>query len=175
MRRLISSALATGLLFAAACRRQERARVDLVEDSAPSLSSVVHVADPRASMQLVKGFHDIEQGAWRWTMGKFAVTLRPPRNAAEKGAMLQLKFALPDSVIEKVKAVTITANVNGTTIESETFSKAGDHVYSKPVAASALTGEAVPVDFTLDKFLPPGSVDQRELGIVVSTIGLEAR
>jgi hypothetical protein len=33
----------------------------------------------------------------------------------------------------------------------------------------------VTVDFALDKFLAPGAADQRELGVVVSSIGFEAK
>ena len=34
-----------------------------------------------------------------------------------------------------------------------------------------LAGESVKVDFALDKALPPGASDQRELGLVVSAVG----
>ena len=56
-----------------------------------------------------------------------------------------------------------------------TYTTAGDHTYSKDVPASALNTDAVTVDFALDKFLPPGTVDQRELGIVVTSIGFESK
>ena len=50
------------------------------------LLSTVHAADPKSSIQLIKGFHGVEQNSWRWTMGRFAVTLKPPIGAAEQGA-----------------------------------------------------------------------------------------
>jgi hypothetical protein len=43
------------------------------------------------------------------------------------------------------------------------------------VPASALSSDAVSAEFALDKFLPPGTVDQRELGVVVTSIGFEAK
>ena len=175
MWRLITAALASALLFVAGCSRHEKTKLELVDDNTPALASIIHVADPRASVQLIKGFHEVEQGAWRWTMGSFAVTLRVPRGGAEKGATLQLKFSLPDTVLQRLKTVTIVANVNGAVLPPQTFSEAGDFVYAQPVPAQALNREAVSVEFTLGKFLPAGSVDQRELGVVVSTIGLEAR
>ena len=175
MRRLTGCVLCAALVAGVACKRQEKFKVDVEDESPQALATMLHVADPRASVQLLKGFYDVEQNAWRWTMSKFSVTLRPPKGAAEKGATLQVRLSLPDLLIDKLKSVTLTANVGGTAVPGQTFDKSGDHVYSQPVPAAALKGDAVAVDFALDKFLPPGAVDQRELGIVVSTIGLEVK
>jgi len=39
-----------------------------------------------------------------------------------------------------------------------------------------LNEEALRIDFKLDKSLPPGTGgDQRELGVIVSSVGLEAK
>jgi len=177
MRRLI---LTTSLVILAAwsatgCKRQPSARVETIEEEGPSLAIMIHVADPRASVQLLKGFHEVEQNAWRWTMGRFSVTLRPPAGAAEKGARLHLKFSIPDPVILQLKSVSLSANVGGASIPSQTYTKPGEYTYSQDVPPSVLSGDAVTVDFALDKFLAPGAVDQRELGVVVSTVGFEAK
>ena len=177
MRRLIlaAGALACCWLLVSApagCRRQRKVAVETIEDEPPELASMLHVADPKASLQLLHGFYDLEQNAWRWTKGKFSVTLRPPAGAAAAGAALELKMTVPDPVIERLKSVTLSANVNGTPIESETFNKPGEYTFRKDVPAKALEGEAVTVDFALDKFLEAGAVEQRELGIIVSTVGL---
>ena len=159
-----------------ACTRKERIQVqETIEEPDTTLVSTVHVADPATSQQLLKGFHSVEQNAWRWTMGKFSVLLRPPRTAAEKGAVLQLKLAVPDPVISKLKNVSLSASINGVALPAETYSQAGEFTYSREVPAKALQGETVQVDFALDKFLPPGAADARELGIVVSMVGLEPK
>ena len=139
------------------------------------LASVVHVADPRVSAQLVSGFYGIEGNAWRWTAGKFTVLLRPPRGAAQNGAMLQVKFSVPDPVIARLKTVSLSASVAGTKLPPETYTQAGEFTYSRELPAAALAGDAVKVDFALDKAIPPGAVDQRELGVVVTTVGLEPK
>lgn len=162
-------------LLVPACKRREKARVETVEESSSGPASTVSMADPKRTSQLVKGFYDIEQNAWRWTMGKFSVTLRPPAGSAQKGAMLVVHFAVPGSVTERLKQVTLSATVNGTALPPETYSKDGEQIYRKDVPASALSGDAVTVDFSLDKFLPAGTVDQRELGVVVTSIGLETK
>ena len=61
------------------------------------------------------------------------MTLRPPLSAVQKGATLEVKFAAPDAVIDKLKSFTLAANVNGTPIPGEMYSKAGEHTYSKDV------------------------------------------
>jgi len=160
------------VLCLAGCRRKGRLSVETVEEGDPQLVSMIHAADPRAAIQLVRGFYDVEQNSWRWTMGKFTVTLRPPAGAAHKGAALELKFSLPDAVIDNVKAVRLTGSINGVAMDGESYQKAGEHLYSRDVPASSLGGEAVTVDFALDKFLSAGMVEQRELGIVMTTVGL---
>lgn len=136
---------------------------------------MVHAADPKAAFQLVKGFHEIEQNAWRWTAREFAVTLRPPAQAAEKGAVLRLKFAVPEPVIARLKAITLASRVGGAALAPETYAKPGDYVYTRDVPASALAGDVVSVEFSLDKAIPPSEADQRELGVVVTSVGLETK
>ncbi len=163
------------VVLVAGCKRAKKTRVEATDEAGPTLASVVNMADARASVQLLKGFHDVEGNAWRWTMGKFSVTLRPPLNAPRKGATLVVKMNIPEAIMGQVKSTTLTANVNGAAIAGETYTKAGEYTYSKDVPASALGADAVTVDFALDKFLPPGAADQRELGVVVSSIGFEAK
>jgi hypothetical protein len=176
LRKALLAALAAALMLApAGCKRREKVSTETIEEPAPTLASVVHMADPKIVPQLLRGFHGVEGNAWRWTMGKFAVTLRPPLNAPQKGATLVAKFAIPDAVMSRTKSVTLSASVNGVSLAPETFTKTGDFVYSRDVAATALTAEAVTAEFALDSFLPSGAVEQRELGLVVSSIGFEAK
>ena len=175
--KFLFSVLVCALLAVAGtgCKKAKKTHVEATDEAGPTLASVVNMADTRASVQLLKGFHDVEGNAWRWTMGKFTVTLRPPLNASQKGATLVVKMNIPEAIMGKVKSTTLTANVNGVPIPGETYTKAGEYAYSKDVPASALGADAVTVEFALDKFLPPGASDQRELGVVVSSIGLEAK
>ncbi|MBI3473849.1 MAG: hypothetical protein HY013_21035, partial [Candidatus Solibacter usitatus] len=150
-------------------------RVQATDEESASLASIVHTADPKTAPQLLKGFHAVEQNAWRWTMAKFAVALRPPKDAARKGAVLTLKFAVPDPVISRLKTVSLSAAVGGTPLSPETYTQAGEFTYTREVDARLLTGEAVNVEFTVDKAIPPGEVDQRELAVIVTSVGFEAK
>ncbi len=177
MRRLTCFGVAGLLgLTATCCRRgPETVPASATQEETQELAGMIHVADPRASLQLVKGFHEVEQNAWRWTMARFAVTLRAPAGASQKGATLVLKGAVPDPVIAKLGPVTLTANVEGVPLAAETFSKPGEYTYRRDVPPAAFPAEAVMVNFALDKALAPGEADHRELGLVVTSVGFEAK
>lgn len=177
MRRLSRTGLLLFLgLTLGACRRgPENVPATATREDSRELATMVHVADPRTSLQLIKGFHEVEQNAWRWTMQRFAVMLRAPAGASQRGATLVLQGAVPDAVIAKLKSVTLTAEVEGVPLAAETFTKPGECTYRRHVPPSAFPAEAVTVNFALNKSLAPGQADHRELGIVVTSIGFEAK
>lgn len=170
-------AVVLALLLIAACRgRHSRTEVRNEEpETGPSLASALKMSDPVAATQLVKGFHALEGGAWRWTAGDFHVILRSPLAAAQKGATLFFAFSIPEIVTQKLSPVTLTASIGSTKLKSETYSKPGAYTYLAEVPAALLAGESITVDFALDKSLPAGSVDQRELGLVATSVGLESK
>lgn len=181
MRRLAVPRLATILLVTwvllapIGCKRKKkRAPLEPINQSG-LLASMINVADPHSSVQLTKGFYGIESGAWRWTARSFSATLRPPKDAAQNGARLVVKFAIADAVIEKLKSIHLSASVNRLELPSEEYTKPGEYTYSRDVPPTALKNDAVVADFSLDKALPPSGADQRELGIIVSAIGFEAK
>jgi hypothetical protein len=174
--RLLVAGCAALLFGSPGCKpRGEKIRTEATDEAPAKLNSVVQMADPNASVQLLRGFHGIEGNSWRWTMGRFAVSLRPPASAAQNGAVLKARFSLHEAVASRLGAVTLSATVNGAALAPQRLERAGDYVYSREVPASALAAEAVTFEFVLDKFLPPGGVDQRELGLVMSSIGLEPK
>jgi hypothetical protein len=169
MRRL-AVALAALVLFAPGCRIRKKPREKAPEDK--QLVSVVNVADPQAAVQLTRGFYDLEHDSWRWTNKSFTVTLRPPVNASKTGANLELKFTIPDVMFNRVGPMTMDARINGLDLGEQTYSQPGDCTYTREVPAVALGGDAVAVDFHVDKSLPPSGKDPRELAVIVTTVGL---
>ena len=173
---LVPLVLVAALIAAPAGCKLKRRRT-AADEPLSGPATVVHTADPRIAPQLVRGFHGVEQNAWRWTTGSFAVNLAPPATAAQKGAVLRFQFAIPDAVLVQLKSVQVSASVNGVALPPETYSFPGDQTYSHDVPASAFqntTGLAA-VEFRLDKTLPPSAQDIRELGVVASLIGFDAK
>jgi len=163
------------------CRRRKRAPVEpppeaeQASTAAGTPGSLVDMSDPRSSSQLLNGFYGIENQSWRWTAGKFSVMLRPPRTAALRGAVLVLHFATPEVVLTRLQSQTLTASIGGRALGSQTYTKPGEQTWSRDVAGDLLKGEMIKVDFALDKTLPPSASDNRELGVVVSSVGFEAK
>lgn len=175
MRRLIqilaALCLVTALLAgSAACKRRKRKN-----DEPAGPVSMIQVADPRATTQLMRGFHGVEAAAWRWTEKSFAVSLKPPKNANVNGAALVVQLAVPEVSLKAMGPLTLSAKVGGVALEPEKFEQAGDAEYRRDVPASALAGDMVNVEFTLDKAIAPTAQDQRELGIIVKMVGFEAK
>ena len=170
MRRLAASAV---LVTSLGCHRTPAGPATIEPGAA--LASTVLMADPRHKVQLVKGFHEVESGAWRWTMGRFAVNLQPPVSASTRGALLVMKFSIPEVVIKNNKDVTINARVNGEPLQPVVYRQIGDQTLRLSVPAAVLTGDAVRCEFVLDKTMPPSTADGRELGVIVSSIGLQKK
>jgi len=166
--------LAVLLSAAPACKRQ-RFRSQQTEEEPARLASTVRMGDPLAAHQLMNGFYDIEAHAWRWTQRQFAVRLRPPSRAARNGASLEVHLTVPQPSIDKLQSLTLSSSIAGTALAPETYTKAGNYTYKRDVPASLLGGDSVRVDFQLDKAVPPGGGDLRELGIVVLSAGLLAK
>ena len=163
------------MVATAGCKGQPKPAVKAADDETVTLASMIQVADPRATMQLLRGFYAVEGSAWRWASRKFAVILRPPKGSDQKGATLQLKFAIPEPLIQNVNSVTLSASVNGVDLSPETWTRHGQFTYSRDVPSKALLGEAVTVEFAVDKAIPPSSGDTRELALIVSLVGFEAK
>jgi hypothetical protein len=167
--------LLAGSLLPAGCNRREQVPVGQTEGESPRMASVVHVADPRVEQQLVSGFHAIEQNSWRWTEERFSVVLRSPRDAAQKGALLQLKFVVPEPVVKRLGAVALEASIGDKSLGKESYTQDGEFTYVRQVPPELLQADPVRVNFWVDKALPPSPTDARQLGLIVTTVGLELK
>jgi hypothetical protein len=171
---LVALCLLLLLLLTPACKKKHPTAV-LTSSSDGALATMLHVSDPRTAPQLIKGFYPIENRAWRWTQSKFSVSLRPPLTGPKNGARLVLKFVIPQVVLDKLHSLQLSAKVNGIDLAPQEYTKSGEQTYTRDVPAIALPLTAVNVDFALDKFLPPSPADNRELGVIVSAVGFEAK
>ncbi len=177
MRRLTGAALlvlAIALFLAALGCKQHPKRVAAAERE--ELASMISTADPLSVGQFTKGFYPIDPGVvWRWTAKEFTVSLRPPRDAGQKGAQLVLQFTIPDAVIQNLKSITLSGSIGELKLAPEEYKAAGGYSYTRDVPGDNLKGANIPVDFALDKVLPPSGAETRELGIIVSKVGFKIK
>lgn len=177
MRRLIVMALGAALVLTpmSGCKRRRKAPVESAKETPTEPATMLGTADPRSSLQLTKGFYEIENG-WRWTGKEFSASLRPPSTAPTKGAVLLLQFSLIEPSIDKLGPMTLTAKVGSTACPAHRYTKAGKYEFKCEVPASEFAESKLALaDFALDKVLPMTETDQRELGVVVAMVGFEAK
>jgi hypothetical protein len=160
------------LLLVCGCRNKDRVHVE-TDEGPPRTAAVVAMSDEKVSPQLLEGFYGLEDKSWRWTAGHFAVLLSTPPRGAQDGAILRVQLSIPKPLIDRVKTTTLTAEIGGTKLSPESFTQPGSFAFIRDIPAKLLGEDSVRVDFSLDRFLPAGSVDGRELGLVVTSIGLE--
>ena len=172
---MLSIGVSITLALAPTGCKNKKVKVQATDEETPRMASAVSMGDPKADTQLAAGLYGVEAGAWRWTAKQFTVVLRPPSGSAQKGGKLELKLTVPPVVIEKLKTISLSAKANGSALPPETYTQAGDYVYTRDVPAGALAGDSVRIDFQLDKAIPPSGSDLRELGIIVLSAGLESK
>ena len=178
MRRLIVVAMGVSLVFApmSGCKKKRKApTVDASKESPAEPATMLGTADPRATVQLTKGFYEVENGGWRWSSKEFSAALKPPSTAADKGATLVLRFSVVDASIAKLGALSLTAKVGATACPAQKYEKAGTFEFKCAIPGADLKSPMAAADFALDKVLPRTDDDQRELGLVVMMIGFEAK
>ena len=173
-RQILTCCLPLAWCALAGCKHEPDLAGRTEEETTPP-AAVIQVADPRAAPQLVSGWYGIEQNAWRWTARKFAAILGAPIGAARSGAVLRLDFTLPDVVVSRLGSVTLSASVQGAQLAPETYRRPGKWVYQREVPVSLFTTRTLRADFALDKALPPGGTDLRELGVIVDRVSLATK
>src|ERR1017187_8965607 len=173
--------LAGGLVLALAlaplgCKREPKTtKVAAAEGEPPTLASTVRASEASQEPQLLDGFYNIEANSWRWTAKQFRVVLRPPIGAAQSGATLVMALTVPQVAINHAKSLTLSASIEGTPLPPETYTKSGQYEFKRDVPASALSKQAVRIQFTLDNAIPPTGAERRELGVIVASVGLQPK
>ena len=139
----------------------------------PARASAISMNDGRDAGQLLSGFYEIEGNGWRWTERSFSVALKPPLGSERKGAFVNLRVYMPERHIQTLGRTVLEADANGEALQPRTFSQPGEYVYTAFVPPSELQHNPVYLNFHFDKAIPPSGNDGRELGAVVSFVGLE--
>src|SRR5581483_6559319 len=125
------------------------------------------LAAPPSTFRLMRGWHNLEHEAWRWTDRVFSMEIHSA--VALQPATLRFVFQLPDVVFTKTPALTLSARVNGSALASRIYSTPGEHEYIAQVP-SVKAGTAL-VEFELSHAIAPTDTDRRQLGLLVDFTG----
>lgn len=120
--------------------------------------------DPWLDCELEGGWHDMEDGNWRWTEKVF--TVRVARKSSERGT-LRFCFTLPEAVVQSVGPIRLRAAVAGAYLPYSEYRVPGNHVYVQELPSETLAGDSIPVRFELDQAYAPDGTDRRQLGVQV--------
>lgn len=128
-------------------------------------------AEKAMPVELLSGWHEVEDGCWRWTERIFSARL--PALSRSPCRVLRLSLFLPDEVLTRFGAIELTATVSGYRLAAQTYAKPGEHAYVQRIPQALGTGESLTVSFRLSHALAPDDDDPRERGIIVSSITIE--
>jgi hypothetical protein len=143
-----------------------------IVDVPPAVQSAFSLGAPEAASQ-IEGFHQVEDGGWRWSKQAFTVTLVRPRTAG--AYRLKIEVFVPPATIEKFGRQTLSAKIGQTALPPQTFSKSGNYVFERTIDVDTLETGRLRIDFSLDKAFAPTPADARERGIIVRRVSLEPR
>ena len=125
------------------------------------------LAAPPSSFQLLRGWHQLEYDAWRWTERAFSMEVIS--YAPLRPATLRFVFQLPEVVFAQASALRLSVRINGTPLAPGIYSTPGQHEYIGSVPA--LDAGVATVEFELDRAIAPTDADRRELGLLVDLSG----
>ena len=135
------------------------------------------MADPATAAQLIGGFYSVEgtgENSWRWTGPEVTVALGPPRDA-RNGARLRVRLYFPETQIQKVGPIRLTAFVDGERLMPETYAKAGNYEFVRDVPQCLLDTNVVPVRLSFFPYAPKSDTEDRTLAAVISLAALEPK
>jgi hypothetical protein len=157
------------LLAAAACGPPRVEGIATIEEQDAPLLSAVRAGDPDVEPQFALGFYSAERDGWRWTRGRFSIVLLAPPDAAKQGAVVELTFAVPQVVLDRLGPVTVSAAVGGVALSPETRDTPALRAYRRAAPPQAFSKREVLVEFALNKVLKPFTYpgEDRELGVAV--------
>lgn len=166
MRRTLIPAAVFALILAPGCKRVHHPNPNATIEEESELSASIDISNPRDAAQLLNGFYNLEQNAWRWTAGRFSVSLAPPKSAAPGAGKLEFRFTVPDIAAAELAGVTVRAAVDGRSLGAYQAARPGEQTAVFPVPPELMQADALIVDFTLDKTIPRRDGETRDLGVI---------
>jgi SAM-dependent methyltransferase len=119
--------------------------------------------DRLSNLELLSGWHESEETGWRWTGREFGVRVRT--GAGRR--VLTMKLYVAQESVRRLHAITLHATANGVALPPAVYDTAGMESYVRELRSE--NGE-LELRFRLDKALAPEDADDRERGIIVTSI-----
>lgn len=159
-------AVVFALIIAPGCKRVHHPNPNATVEEESELSSSIEMSNLRDAAQLLNGFYNLEQNAWRWTSKQFSVSLASPKSAVPGAGRLEFRFTVPDIAASDLAGVTVSASVEGRALGAYQAVKPGEQTAVFPVPPEVMQADALIVDFTLDKTIPRREAETRDLGVI---------
>jgi hypothetical protein len=119
-------------------------------------------------LQLLEGWHEPEEGGWRWTERRFRAEVH-----AANARTLSLRFFVPQAVVQRTGVLEMRVQINGVELQPARYSTEGIFVYAEGIPRNALNAARGLVEFELSGALPPDESDGRERGVIVDLLRIE--
>lgn len=120
--------------------------------------------------ELLHGWHAPEGNGWRWTEKRFGLEAR--LEGAAGASAVRVKLFVPAFLLERWTRITLSAAANGVALPPEVYSTPGDALYERRLPTPAALRDPLRLEFWVDSALPPEPSDQRERGVIVTSIEL---
>ena len=122
-----------------------------------------------ADVEFLEGWHRPEESGWRWTQRDFSARVhiaggRRPRR-------LVLDLFLSEDLMSHVNPLRLSLSVSGQPLTPEVYRSSGSHTLVRGLRGPAANDFLL--TFSLSGALPPTPQDDRERGMVVSSIRVE--
>jgi SAM-dependent methyltransferase len=141
--------------------------LEIVEPTLYGLQDVLFLTKAPATWapaQLLSGWHELEDGCWRWTERTFAVRLQ---RGKLNYSTLRFRFHLPPAILDEHKRVKLQAHVADVPLACSEYDTSGEQLYTCDIPNHAWIDGSAVIRFELDQARAPSPADLRELGVQV--------
>lgn len=138
--------------------------VDSAADERIFLFLRSRVRYPDLHVRLLRGWHQLEEGNWRWTEKEFSFEVLLSRTAPPRE--FALAFVLPEMLFRPSAPVCVSCEVNGHPIGASNYSSPGSHTFRGNFRH--VTTDRAAIRFRVEHDFRPPADDTRDLGVVIS-------
>jgi tRNA (mo5U34)-methyltransferase len=122
-----------------------------------------------SEVELLEGWHDLEDTGWRWTARTFTARIEAEESA--HAPVLTMRLYIAEESMRRLNRLTLSATANGIPLEPAVYETPGLATFVRRL--DGVTDSKIELRFSLDRALLPEEADSRERGIIVTSIQVE--